>query len=254
MINRIKTDEEIQAMREGGRMLASVLQSVKSAAKPGMTTKDLADLAAQEVRQLGAKPAFLGYYGFPDVLCVSLNDEIVHGIPSPHRFIRDGDIVSCDFGVLHKNLITDAAISFIVGTPLNKNDERLVAKTKESLEAGIAAIRSGVKTGEVGAAIQSTLLKERLGIVRDFVGHGVGHELHEEPNIPNYGSKNEGTVLKAGMTVAVEPMATLGGEGVFIERDGWTARTNDRSRSAHFEHTILVTIDGYEILTEVKNK
>lgn len=250
MMTRVKTPAEVQAMREGGAMLAKVLSEVSKHIKPGETTQSLADIARQEIAGLGAKPAFLGYYGFPDVLCVSVNDEVVHGIPSKNRVIKDGDIVSCDFGVLHKGLITDAAVSVIAGKA-NPKDARLVATTKKALEAAINAVQDGVRTGTIGAAAEAVLKKEQFGIVRDYVGHGVGHELHEEPNIPNFGIKHQGPMLAAGMTVAIEPMATGGTHEVFVDGDQWTVKTKDGSRAAHFEHTILITEDGAEILTAI---
>jgi len=237
-------------MRESGRMLATVLQVLNKKLEVGMTTKDLANLAAQELKALGGTPTFLGLYGFPDVLCVSVNDEVVHGIPSTKRVIRKGDIVSMDFGVTYKGMITDSAITSIAGTTTNNRAKELVATTEHSLLTGLNMLKGGVLTGDLGAAIQEVLDGARLGIVRDLVGHGVGHELHENPNIPNVGKKGTGTELKAGMTIAIEPMATLGDYRVFIESDDWTVRTRDGSLSAHFEHTILITEDGAEILTQ----
>lgn len=249
MTTQPKTKPEIEAMREGGAMLSAVLKDLSTFAKVGMTTQDLADRARQKLETLGGKPAFLGYYGFPDVLCVSVNDEVVHGIPSS-KVIKDGDIVSMDFGVLHKGLITDAAFSMIVGTPRNKQDETLLRKTRQSLDAGIDAVIDGVKTGTIGAAVEAVLKPAGFGIVRDYVGHGVGHQLHEDPNVPNYGLPNQGPMLHAGMTIAIEPMSTIGNENVFIDqKDGWTVKTQDGSRSAHFEQTVLITEDGAEVLT-----
>lgn len=248
MFTQVKTDSEIEAMREGGKMLATVLHVLRGSVAPGISTKELADIAARELRALGGRPAFLGYQGFPDVLCVSLNDEVVHGIPRPDRRVQDGDIVSLDFGVLHRGLITDAAISLVTGQAELQLQE-LVQETEASLMAGIDAVKGGVKVGDVSAAVQRRLDRHHYGIVRDLVGHGVGHELHEDPNIPNYGHAGTGPVLKTGMTIAIEPMATLGRHEVFITDDGWTVRTRDGSWAAHFEHTVLVTDKGAEILT-----
>lgn len=250
MMTRIKTPAEIEAMRQSGRMLATVLAKLKAELTVGMSTKDLADIAKQELKKLGGQPTFLGYYGFPDVLCVSLNDEVVHGIPSPRRIIQDGDIVSMDFGVTYKGMVTDAAVTTIAGRP-QAADKKLVQLTEQSLMAGIEQIRNGVKTGTIGQAVEDVLAPNNLGIVRDFVGHGVGHELHEEPNVPNYGPASAGPALKSGMTIAIEPMATRGGPGVYIADDGWTVLTRDHTRSAHFEHTVLVTDTTYEILTQL---
>jgi methionyl aminopeptidase len=236
-------------MRESGHMLASVLGFLKKNTYPGVSTKELADQAAQELKSLGGKPAFLGYQGFPDVLCVSINEEVVHGIPSPSRKINNGDILSLDFGVEYRGMITDAAISFIVGLPINQEDQKLVITTEKALMAGISAVHDRVRTGDIGAAVQAVLDSGHYGIVRDLVGHGVGHHLHEDPNIANYGNPNTGPWLYKNMTIAIEPMATLGTDDVYLEDDGWTIVTQDKSRSAHFEHTVLITENGAEVLT-----
>lgn len=251
MYTKVKTDDEIKAMRVSGRMLATVLQILSKQVAPGITTKELADSAALELKKLGGKPAFLGYFGFPDVLCVSVNDEVVHGIPSPARKINDGDIVGLDFGVIYNGMITDSAISVIAGNP-RPEDKALLATTRESLSRGIKAAGDNKHIGDISAAVQTVLERGKYGIVRDFVGHGVGHELHEEPNIPNYGLAHQGPVIYEGMTLAVEPMSTLGTEKVYIDDDGWTVKTTDGSRSAHFEHTILITANDAEVLTAVE--
>jgi len=236
-------------MRESGRMLATVLDVLKNRATPDMTTKELAHIAATELKVLGGQSAFLGYQGYPDVLCVSVNDEVVHGIPSNDVILADGDIVGLDFGVLYKGMITDSAISIIVGNSTDKDVEKLLKMTERSLMHAIDVVKDGVRVGDIASAAQSILDGADLGIVRDLVGHGVGHHVHEEPNIPNFGHSGTGPILKSGMTIAIEPMATLGGYDVFIARDGWTVKTRDGSRAAHFEHTILVTDTGAEILT-----
>lgn len=238
-------------MRRSGQILAQVLEVLKDSLKPGMSTKDLARIAKKELSELGGQPAFLGYQGFPEVLCVSTNDEVVHGIPDPNKIIKDGDIVSMDFGVIYGGMITDAAISVIAGNPRPK-DATLVEATKRSLQAGIDKVRDGVRVGDIASTVEGVLKKGRYGIVEDLVGHGVGHELHEEPNIPNYGIKGGGDVLKAGMTIAIEPMATLGSYQVYVDQDRWTVKTRDGSRAAHFEHTVLITDKGCEVLTELK--
>lgn len=249
MTTRVKSSSEIEAMRESGKMLAKVLRAVTAAIKPGMNTLELSELADKELQKLGGKPAFKGYQGFPEVLCVSVNDEVVHGIPRRDHVIEEGDIVSCDFGVVHKGMITDAAVSVIVGQPQESKDLELVNVTKKAMLKGIEAVKGGAHTGDIGAAVQKVLEGSGLGIVREFVGHGVGHELHEEPGIPNYGRPGKGFVLQPGMTIAIEPMAMKGSHPIYIDDDGWTVKTQDGSRSAHFEHTVLVTEDGYEILT-----
>jgi methionyl aminopeptidase len=249
MYTREKKPSEIAAMRESGRMLATVLELLRHSAKPGMSTMDLNIIAEKELQSLGGKPAFLGYQGFPAVLCVSINDEVVHGIPSKDKIIEDGDIVSLDFGVVFDSMITDAAISVIVGNPRSEEDVRLVKMTEKSLLDGINVIKDGVKVGDIAESIQKRLDSNKFGIVRDLVGHGVGHDLHEDPNIPNYGHRGQGPILRKNMTIAIEPMATLGGYEVKVGRDGWTILTGDGSRSAHFEHTVLITETGAEILT-----
>lgn len=250
MYTRVKTESEIRAMREAGRQLATVLGYLKQELKPGMTTKELATMASKKLKELGGKPSFLGYYGFPDVICISVNEEIVHGIPGG-RVIEDGDIVSMDFGVTIDNMITDSAISVVAGTTGSDESKKLVKVTEEALMAGIKKAKAGVRVGEISNAIEEVLKKHRYGIVRDLVGHGVGHQLHEEPNIPNFGQPNEGPKLAAGMTIAIEPMATLGSHQVLTASDNWTVESKDRSLSAHFEHTILITKDGAEILTKI---
>lgn len=249
MYTKVKTADEIAAMHESGRMLATVLELLRTKVEPGMTTKDLANIAKAELKRLGGQPTFLGYFGFPDVLCVSVNNEVVHGIPSD-RTIQNGDIVSMDFGVTYKSMITDAAISVIAGSARNEQHMGLVRDTERALQAGIAAARGGGQVGDISQAVETVLKKGHYGIVRDLVGHGVGHELHEEPNIPNYGKAGTGSVLQPGMTIAIEPMATLGGDRVYIDAtDEWTVLTHDSSMAAHFEHTVLITTDGAEILT-----
>ena len=251
MVTRPKTASEIAAMRESGRMLATVLQLLRNEAQPGVPTKQLANLATAELQKLGGEPAFFGYQGFPDVICISINDEVVHGIPRADRLIADGDIVSLDFGVTYGGMITDSAISLIAGKPKQRGHIELVKNTEEALRIGIGTLHDQVRTGDIGSAIEKYLKKHRYGIVRDLVGHGVGHQLHEDPNIPNYGRAGTGPWLQAGMTIAIEPMVTLGTDRVYTADDGWTVLTADGSWSAHFEHTVLITEDGAEILTQL---
>lgn len=247
MMTRIKTPAEISAMRESGKMLATVLKKLQLGLIAGMTTKDLAEIAKLELKALGGQPTCLGYFGFPDVLCVSVNDEVVHGIPKKSHIISDGDIVSLDYGVTYKGMITDGAVSQVVGKG-SSSAKDLVTDTQRSLMKAISAIQAGIRVGDISYAVQS-VLEPKYGIVRDLVGHGVGHQFHEDPNIPNYGKKGTGPTLLAGMTIAIEPMATLGGYQVKTDPDGWTVRTKDGSWAAHFEHTVLITHDGFEILT-----
>ncbi len=248
MMTQVKTEAEIQAMREGGRMLAQVLHVLEQQVGAGMSTKDVAEVAKQELRKLGGQPTILGYGGFPDVICVSVNDEVVHGIPKRDHLLKEGDIVGLDFCVTHKGLITDAAVSVIIGKA-DKKIQKLAETTRQALYAGIDACKADIRVGEISAAVEAVLTKGGYGIVRDLVGHGVGHEMHEDPNVPNFGKKSEGSILRAGMTIAIEPMATLGSYKVKTDQDGWTIRTVDNSIAAHFEHTVLITPTGAEILT-----
>jgi methionyl aminopeptidase len=250
MKTRVKTKDEIQAVRESGRMLAVVLGAVSKHVAPGISTKELAIIAASELKSLGGKPAFLGHQGFPDVICISINDEIVHGIPSPKRLLSEGDIVSLDFGVSYKGMLTDGALSTIVGKPNKPEHQRLLEATERSLKAGIDAVRGGIRVGDISAAIEAVLRPGHYGIPRDLVGHGIGERLWEDPNIPNYGRANTGPWLVAGMTIAIEPMVTLGTDRIAVDDDGWTIRTADGSWAAHFEHTVLILDNGAEILTQ----
>lgn len=245
----IKTPKQIKYMREGGQILASVLNTLKTYLREGITTEELAKLARSELARLGAEAAFLNYQGFPSVICISVNDEVVHGIPGKRR-LSNGDIVGLDFGVKHKGLITDSAISCIVGNSAGKEVETLLNTTQEALYAGIREVKHGANIGTISAAIERTLRKRNFGVIETLVGHGVGKELHEPPEIPNFGKIGSGKALRAGMTIAIEPMATLGGKDVYLGEDGWTVKTKDKSLSAHFEHTVLVTDSGCEILTQ----
>lgn len=251
MYTNVKTPDEQAAMRESGRMLATVLGVLTRRIAAGMSTKDLAEIAKAELRALGGTPPFLGYYGFPDVICISVNQEVVHGIPRTDKIIQQGDIVSMDFGVTYRGMITDSATSVIVGKARNSREQSLLDTTRESLDAGIAVLRDGVYVGDIAAAVQTVLDGGKLGIVRELVGHGVGHQLHEDPNIPNYGKAKTGPQLQAGMTIAIEPMATLGDYRVAVMDDDWTVVSRDGSRAAHFEHTVLITQDGHEVLTRL---
>jgi methionyl aminopeptidase len=248
----IRTETEIAAMRESGRMLATVLAMIKRKVRAGMTPKDVSKLAAQELGRLGGKPSFKGFEGYPDIICISTNNEVQHCIPNDHVFI-DGDIVNFDFGVTYEGMVTDAGISVSIGGPekADKAGKRLLEGTERALYAGLDQVRDGARVGDISAAVEAVLRSYNLGIVRELVGHGVGHELHEDPEIPNYGRAGTGPVLKAGMTIAVEPITTLGDHRIFQTRDGWTLMTQDGSRSAQFEHTVLVTKDGCEILTQL---
>lgn len=251
MQNRVKTAQEIAAMVEGGKMLASVHQHIRTFVKAGVSGKDVSALARRELKAFGATATFEGYHGFPDVICVSVNDEVVHGIPNAIPFAA-GDLVSFDFGVTYRGLVTDGAFSMFIGKVPTKEVEALLEATDRSLRAGISVLKDGAYVGDISAAVQEVLDAGDYGIVHELVGHGVGHQLHEDPDIPNHGKAGTGMRLKAGMTIAIEPMATLGKRQVVIDPDGWTVRTRDGSVAAHAEHTILITEDGSEILTVLR--
>ena len=250
---QVKTDQEIAAMREGGRMLATVLELMRQECAAGKTPKVMAQLAYRELKRLGGEPVFLGYQGhrrpYPDIICISVNDQVQHSIPDDRQFLA-GDVVNFDFGVKYKEMVTDAGITVCVDGKTTPDTARLLKGTERALYDGLKAIKSGCHVGDISAAIERTLRTHKLGIVRELVGHGVGHELHEDPEIPNYGRAGTGPILKAGMTLAVEPITTLGSPAIREDPDGWTLRTVDGSWSAQFEHTILVTPLGCEILTQ----
>jgi methionyl aminopeptidase len=245
----LKSTQEIEKMRRAGQVVREVLELVRARVKPGATTYDLEKAAQERLDQLRVKPAFKGYHGFPCVLCTSVNSEVVHGIPSPKRVLKQGDIVSVDFGVVVDGYYGDAAITVPVGK-VAPDAERLLKVTEASLHAGIAAVKPGATLGDVGAAVQGVVEREGFSVVRDFVGHGIGSQMHEEPQVPNFGEAGRGMKLKAGMVIAIEPMVNAGKPEVMVLDDGWTAVAKDGSMSAHFEHTVAVTADGARILTE----
>jgi methionyl aminopeptidase len=248
---RPKTPDEIDKMREGGKMLATILNLLAAKVEPGVKPTDISKIAAEEIKKAGMQPVVLGYDGFPDVICISVNEGIVHGIPNKTPF-KDGDVVKLDLTLGHKGMVVDSAITVIAGTNTNADVKRLIEGTKKSLDAGIAAISgSGTRVGDIAAAVQKVLDQYKLGIIRDLVGHGVGYDIHEQPNIPNYGVAGTGPTLSAGATIAIEPMASLGDWQINLAKDGWTIAMRDGSLGAHFEHTVLVTQDSAEILTIV---
>jgi len=251
----IKTAEDIMSMRLSGQILAAVLELIRKEAQPGKTPIDMAFLAKRELLRLGGKPAFLGQPGpppYPDIICISVNDAVQHSIPDDRPF-ESGDIVNFDFGVTYNRMITDGGITVCIGESVNTNDSRLIDGTRLALEAAVDIVRDGCRVGDISAAIEKVLRQHNLGIVRELSGHGVGYQLHEDaPDIPNYGRPGTGPVLRAGMTIAIEPIATLGRPAIYEDRDGWTLRTRDGSKSAQFEHTVLVTNTGCEILTQLK--
>jgi methionyl aminopeptidase len=249
-----KSPKEIEIMREGGRMLAAILNDLGSKVQPGITSKDLSAMAAEQIKKNKLQPVVLGYEGFPDVICISINEAIVHGIPGKNP-IKKGDVVKLDLTLGHKSLILDSAITVVASNEMSADVRRLVESTKKSLEAGINAIKGeGTRVGDIAAAVQEVLDNNKLGIIRDLVGHGVGYSIHEAPNIPNYGMRGTGPLLHSGATIAIEPMASLGDWKINVAQDGWTIVMQDGSLGAHFEHTVLVTEDGAEILTTKNTK
>ncbi len=246
----LKSQDEIEKMRRAGRVVREVLELVRSHVKPGATTLDLEKAAEARMSELGARPAFKGYHGFPCVLCTSVNSEVVHGIPSKKRVLREGDIVSVDCGAVIDGYYGDAAITVPVGEKIEPVTKRLLQVTEKSLKAGIAAVKPGATLGDIGAAVQRVVEAEGFSVVRDFVGHGIGAQMHEEPQVPNFGEAGRGMKLRTGMVIAIEPMVNIGKPDVRVLKDGWTAVTDDGSMSAHFEHTVAVTDTGSRILTE----
>jgi methionyl aminopeptidase len=249
---KLKSEDEIKIMREAGRIVGQTLQKLVAAVKPGVVVKDLDQLVRQEYARLGVTPTFLGYppgakNPFPATVCVSVNDELVHGIPGK-RVLQEGDIVSIDLGATHKGFVGDSALTVGVGK-ITPEAQRLIDVTRESLMRGIAAAKAGVRVGVVSNAIGEYIESQGFGVVREYVGHGVGREMHEEPQVPNFGPPDRGPVLRKGMVIAIEPMVTVGDWRTKKLPDGWTVSTLDGSLCAHFEHTIAITDDGAEILT-----
>ncbi len=251
----VKKPEEIKILKEGGKILASILYDVSNLAKSGVATLELDKEAERLIRRAGGEPSFKNYganFGnpYPASLCVSVNDEVVHGIPRADRILREGDIVGLDLGLKYKGFFTDMAITVPVGK-VREKEIKMIETTKESLKKGILEVKDGSFVGDIGFAIQNCAEPRGFSVVKKLVGHGVGYAVHEGPEIPNYGKKGTGARLKEGMVLALEPMINEGGDDVVLEKDGWTWRTKDGSLSAHFEHTIAVTKNGAEILTKI---
>lgn len=244
----VRSADDIARIREAGLIVFEVLEALAAAAVPGVTTLELDRLAAARTRARGAEPAFLGYHGYPASLCISVNDEVIHGIPSATRTLREGDLVGLDYGVVLRGWYADSARTIAVGRA-SEEALGLAAATRAALAAAIGAVRPGATVGDLGAAVQASAEAGGFSVVRDFVGHGIGKRLHEPPHIPNYGTRGTGPVLKPGMVLAIEPMLTAGGYRVRTLQDGWTAVTADGSLAAHFEHTVAVTEAGSEVLT-----
>lgn len=253
----IKTPEEIKKLRDGGRILARILATVASRVKPGLSTWELDKLARREIKKAAARPAFLGYKiapkhsPYPAVLCASVNEAIVHGIPRREKILREGDIIGLDLGIEYQGLFTDAAVTVPVGK-IDEASQQLIDTAKHALHLGIKEARPGHTTADIGRAIQEAVEASGFAVVRDLVGHGVGHAVHEPPSVPNYSSSrfSSGDKLKPGMVIAIEPMITAGDWRIKFLNDGWTVVTADGSRAAHFEHTVAITKDSYEILTK----
>ncbi len=251
---RLKAPWEISLLRAANQVVAEVLNHLKELISPGISTWDLDKIAEEHIRQAGCEPAFKGYHGYPATICISINDEIVHGIPSKKRVLNAGDLVSIDVGTIRQGYFGDAAFSqFVSGSDDSHPQEdvrRLLDTTREALYLAIGRIRPKRHLGDIGATIEAYALERDLGVVRQFVGHGIGTSLHEPPEVPNYGIKGTGPLLKKGMVIAIEPMFTLGSPDVRVLQDGWTAVTRDGSWAAHFEHTIAITDRGAEILSD----
>lgn len=246
-----KTQAEINAMREGGKILATIFDGLRKQVKPGVSERELDAWVEREIIKHGAEATYkTPEVNFPGVICISTNDQVVHGIPTEYE-LKKGDVVGFDLVITYKGMKTDSAFTMVVGGSSNKKTKRLLQATQQSLYAGIDAITGPVYVGDIGAAVEKTLLGAGLGVIRELVGHGVGHSMHQPPEVPNYGSKGDGVLLIPGDTIAIEPMATLGGEQIVVDEDGWTISTKDGSLAAHFEHTVLITENGAEILTKL---
>ena len=244
-----KSPQEVDNMRTAGRIVAGTIDRVLVAVRPGISTADLDRAAEEEINRQAAIPSFKGYKGFPGSICASLNDEVVHGIPSPKRMLKAGDILSLDFGAIWEGYHADSAVTVFVGEPPSAEAEKLVRVTEEALEAAISQVRPGGRLSDVSHAVEQVVEGAGFSVVREYVGHGIGRSLHEDPQIPNYGPPGRGPELRPGLVVALEPMVTMGDWPTRVLADDWTVVTADGSLAAHFEHTIAVTEDGHEVLT-----
>jgi methionyl aminopeptidase len=244
----IKTPQEIEKMRISGKALRQVHDAIAPHVIPGASTMDLEEIAVKKIAELGAVAAFKGYHGYPSALCTSVNNEVVHGMPNVKRVLAEGDILSIDCGVIIDGFYSDAAVTYAIGK-VSPEVRRLLDVTLASLEQAIQQCKIGGRLGDISAAVQELCEAEGFGVVREFVGHGIGRAMHEDPQVPNFGDRGKGPRLKAGMVFAIEPMINAGGPEVHVLKDGWTAVTNDGSYSAHFEHTVAITKDGPQVLT-----
>lgn len=244
----LKTDEEIELMREANQLVGKTLAEVGKHVAPGVSTLQLDKIAEEFIRDHGAVPAFLGYGGFPNSICASVNEQVVHGIPSFSKILNEGDIISVDCGTILNGYVGDSAYTFCVGE-VDPKVKDLLKTTKESLYLGIQAAVEGKRIGDISNAVQTYCESHNYSVVRELVGHGIGKRMHEEPEVPNYGRRGCGPLLKSGMCICIEPMINMGSKNVVFERDGWTVRTKDRKCSAHFEHCIAIRPDGPQILS-----
>ena len=245
----LKTAEEIELLRENNLLVSATLAEVGKHVRPGVSTLELDKLAEEFIRSHGAEPGFLGYGGFPNTLCMSVNEEVVHGIPSAKRILKEGDVLSVDCGTLMKGFYGDSAYTFAVGE-IAPEVADMLRVTKEALYKGVAQAKAGNRVGDVASAVQEHAERHGYSVVRELVGHGLGRKMHEEPEVPNYGARGRGPLLKEGMVICIEPMINMGARYVVFERDGWTVRTRDRKPSAHFEFAVAVGKEGPDVLTD----
>jgi methionyl aminopeptidase len=252
----LKSSQEIEIMRTANRIVSEILVELRETVRSGITTSEIDRIATDLIKKKGARSAFKGYQmrngtvPFPATICISLNDEVVHGIPSTQRTIREGDVVSLDFGVIYRDFYGDAAVTFALGR-VGEKAQRLIETTAAALEEGISQAQVGNRLGDISAAIQERVEKDGFSVVREFVGHGVGRRLHEDPPVPNYGAPGRGMRLREGMVIAIEPMVNAGKADVMLKGDGWTAVTKDGSLSAHFEHSVAITEKGPQVLSRL---
>ena len=245
---QLKNSQQISAMMEAGKITGEALLKAREHIREGVSTYEIDKVIREYIERCGAKPSFLGYGGFPGSACISINDEVIHGIPSKKRILMEGDIVKVDVGAFYKGFHGDSARTIAVGR-VSEEAEKLIRVTRESFFAGVANVKVGNRLGDVGAAIQKCVENEGFSVVRRYIGHGIGRDLHEQPDVPNYGTEGRGTRLCVGMALAIEPMVNVGGEQVFEMPDGWTVKTQDHSLSAHYENTVALTSDGVVITT-----
>ena len=250
---RLKNSAQIALMKESGRIVGEALLLAQDCVKEGVSTKEIDRKIREYIEKCGAKPSFLGYGGFPASACISINDEVIHGIPSKKRILQEGDIVKIDVGAFYKGFHGDSARTIAVGS-ISDEAARLIKVTRDSFFAGVAAVKNGNRMGDVGSAIQNCVEGAGFSVVKRYIGHGVGHELHESPDVPNFGTAGRGVRLSTGMTLAIEPMVNVGSEEVFEMPDGWTVKTRDGSLSAHYENTIALTSEGVIITTLVDSE